>query len=84
MPAFQAGQPIPSDSYAENPLGWIPYTYPINLTRNPAASVPCGFTDAGLPVGLQVIGPLFGESVVLRACRAYEEANPWHQRWPEL
>ncbi len=84
VPAFQAGQPIPSDSYAENPLGWIPYTYPINLTRNPAASVPCGFTDAGLPVGLQVIGPLFGESVVLRACRAYEEANPWHQRWPEL
>ncbi len=84
VPAFQAGQPIPSESYAENPLGWIPYTFPINLTRNPAASVPCGFTDAGLPVGLQVIGPLFAEAVVLRACRAYEEANPWHLHWPEL
>jgi aspartyl-tRNA(Asn)/glutamyl-tRNA(Gln) amidotransferase subunit A len=84
VPAFTAGQPLPSDAYAENPLGWIPYTFPINLTRNPAASVPCGFTDAGLPVGLQVIGPLFAEAVVLRACRAYEEANPWHQHWPEL
>jgi aspartyl-tRNA(Asn)/glutamyl-tRNA(Gln) amidotransferase subunit A len=84
VPAFKAGQPIPSEAYAENPLSWIPYTFPINLTRNPAASVPCGFTAAGLPVGLQVIGPLFGETMVLRACRTYEEANPCHQSWPKL
>ncbi|MDP6237168.1 MAG: amidase [Alphaproteobacteria bacterium] len=84
VPAFKAGQQIPSEAYAENPLSWIPYTFPINLTRNPAASVPCGFTAAGLPVGLQVIGPLFGETMVLRACRTYEEANPCHQSWPKL
>ena len=84
VPAFKAGQQIPSEAYAENPLSWIPYTFPINLTRNPAASVPCGFTATGLPIGLQVIGPLFGETMVLRACRTYEEANPCHQSWPKL
>jgi aspartyl-tRNA(Asn)/glutamyl-tRNA(Gln) amidotransferase subunit A len=84
MPAFAVGRPYPSEAFADEPLGWTPYTYPINLTKNPAASVPCGFTESGLPVGLQVIGPLYGEPAVLRACHAYESANPLHQRRPEI
>ena len=84
LPAFAVGRPYPSEAFAAEPLRWTPYTYPINLTRNPAASVPCGFTAAGLPVGLHVIGPLYAESAVLRACRAYEDANPWRDKRPEL
>ena len=56
-----------------NFLTWMPYTPPFNLTKNPAASIPIGFAD-GLPIGLQVTGPLWGDLAVLQACRAYEEA----------
>ena len=84
MAAFDAGIAYPSEVFAGRPLRWTPYTFPINLTKHPAASIPCGFTAAGLPVGLQVIGPSFEEAVVLRACRAFETANPLHRRHPEL
>jgi aspartyl-tRNA(Asn)/glutamyl-tRNA(Gln) amidotransferase subunit A len=82
IPAFDAGVPVPSDDYAAEPLRWTPYTFPINLAKNPAASVPCGFTGAGLPVGLHVIGPMYREVAVLRAARAYEQAHDWHARRP--
>jgi Asp-tRNA(Asn)/Glu-tRNA(Gln) amidotransferase A subunit family amidase len=52
----------------------MPYTYPFNLTKNPSASIPCGFAD-GLPIGLMVTGPLYDDLGVLQACRAYEEAT---------
>ena len=52
---------------------WLTYTWAFNLTRNPSASIPCGFAD-GLPIGLMVTGPLYDDLGVLRACRAYEEA----------
>jgi aspartyl-tRNA(Asn)/glutamyl-tRNA(Gln) amidotransferase subunit A len=58
-------------------------TVPANLAGLPAASVPCGFSD-GLPVGLQVIGPAFGEAMVLRVAHAYEQATDWHLRRPPL
>jgi aspartyl-tRNA(Asn)/glutamyl-tRNA(Gln) amidotransferase subunit A len=54
-------------------------TVPANLAGVPAASVPCGFSQ-GLPVGLQVIGPAFGEGLVLRVAHAYEQATDWHRR----
>jgi aspartyl-tRNA(Asn)/glutamyl-tRNA(Gln) amidotransferase subunit A len=56
-----------------NAWTWIPYTPLFNLTKNPSASIPCGFAD-GLPIGLMVTGPLWGDLAVLQACRAYEEA----------
>jgi aspartyl-tRNA(Asn)/glutamyl-tRNA(Gln) amidotransferase subunit A len=74
--------PIPA-AYAEprgddapsagNSWSWVLYTYAFNLTKNPSASIPCGF-DGGLPLGLMVTGPLYDDLSVLQACRAYEAA----------
>jgi len=63
-------------------LGWSPFTYPFNLTGEPAISVPCGLSSAGLPVGLQIVGPRFAEGRVLRAAAAFETAQPWSDRRP--
>jgi len=52
---------------------WLTYTWAFNLTKNPSASIPCGF-DSGLPIGLMVTGPLYDDLGVLQACRAYEQA----------
>jgi aspartyl-tRNA(Asn)/glutamyl-tRNA(Gln) amidotransferase subunit A len=57
-------------------------TRPVNVWRLPAISIPCGFTEAGLPIGLQIIGPPWGESAILRLAHAYEQATTWHKREP--
>lgn len=57
-------------------INWSPYTYPFNLTQQPAASVPVGLAANGLPMGVQIIGPLRADDVVLRAARAIERAVP--------
>ena len=59
-------------------------TRPVNVWGLPAISVPCGFTDAGLPIGLQIIGPHWGEGAVLRLAHAYEQATAWHKRRPKI
>jgi len=69
---FPAGDPADVAAWVD----WTPYTFPFNLSQQPACSVPCGFTAAGLPVGLQIVGPMFREDLVLRAARAYERAHP--------
>ena len=84
VPPFPAGLLVPPDMTATEWLEWTPFTYPFNMTKQPAASVPCGFTEAGLPVGLQIIGGLRREDKVLRAARSYEKACPWHERRPPL
>jgi aspartyl-tRNA(Asn)/glutamyl-tRNA(Gln) amidotransferase subunit A len=62
---------------------WYPFTVPFNFSRQPAASVPCGFTREGLPVGLQIVGPAWDDLLVLQAARAFEQARPWaHARPP--
>ncbi len=58
----------------------VPFTVPFNLTGQPAASVPCGLTVSGLPVGLQIVGPRYSEALILRAMRAFERAAP--VAWP--
>jgi aspartyl-tRNA(Asn)/glutamyl-tRNA(Gln) amidotransferase subunit A len=63
---------------------WLSFTFPINLTGQPAASVPAGWTKDGLPVGLQIVGPHLGDAIVLRASAAYEAAAPWKDRWPPM
>ncbi len=65
-------------------LGWTPFTYPFNLTGQPAASVPCGFTADGLPVGLQIVGRRFAEATVLRAAAAFEALQPWAAYRPRI
>lgn len=59
-------------------------TLPFNVFGIPAISVPCGFTRAGLPIGLQIIGPRLGEAPVLALAHAYEQATEWHRREPPL
>ena len=54
------------------------------FTGQPAISLPCGFTSDNLPVGLQLIGPLFGDALVLRAAHAYEQAADWGRLHPVL
>ena len=73
--AFEAGklQPADPDSHGKW-VNWTPFTYPFNLTQQPAASVPCGFTKAGLPIGLQIVGRMFEDARVLRIAAAYESA----------
>jgi aspartyl-tRNA(Asn)/glutamyl-tRNA(Gln) amidotransferase subunit A len=74
--AFEAGREVPDGSADPRWPGWTPFTYPFNLTQQPAATVPCGFTPAGLPAGLQIVGPRHGDALVLRAARSYERAHP--------
>jgi aspartyl-tRNA(Asn)/glutamyl-tRNA(Gln) amidotransferase subunit A len=74
-----AGMPLPPE------LLHIPrLTRPFNLTGHPVISVPCGFTQSGMPVGMQIIGRTFDEAMVLRVAQAYEQATPWHRQHPRL
>ncbi len=75
--AFPVGQGTPDAGDESGRLDWTPFTYPFNLSRQPAATVPCGLTPDGLPAGLQIVGPLYEDSRVLRAARAFETARPW-------
>ncbi len=68
--------------------GYLPFTFPINMTGQTAASIPCGFSadpaSAGMPIGLHLIGPRGAEAKVLQACAAFEEARPWADRRPAI
>ena len=75
--AFDAGMECPAGSDFERWFNWTPFTYPFNLTQQPAASVPCGLTGAGLPAAIQIVGPSYSDALVLRAARAYEMRHPF-------
>ncbi|MCY3881883.1 MAG: amidase [Chloroflexi bacterium] len=74
--AFAPAGPIPREIEGER-ANAIAFTYPFNFTGHPAASVPAGLTDAGLPCGLQIVAPRHRDDLVLRAARAYEQARPF-------
>jgi aspartyl-tRNA(Asn)/glutamyl-tRNA(Gln) amidotransferase subunit A len=75
VPAFEVRAPGSVSMTPEAMLGWTPFSYPFNLTQQPAITVPCGLTSEGLPMGMQLVGPMFGDGRVLRAARAYESTR---------
>lgn len=77
IPAFAAGHDFPPNGDQAQWSDWTPFTYPFNLTRQPAITVPCGQTKSGLPIGLQIVGPLYQDLRVLRAAQAFELAQPF-------
>ena len=74
--ALPVGQDLNDPASETSWVDWSPFSYPFNMTRQPAASIPCGLTSAGLPIGLQIVGPLYAEDRVLRAARAFERTQP--------
>jgi aspartyl-tRNA(Asn)/glutamyl-tRNA(Gln) amidotransferase subunit A len=84
---FPAEADGPADMDGTPPVPWArwtPFSHPFNVTGQPAASVPCGWTKAGLPVGLQVLGARFDELRVLQFCAAWEKAFDWRARRPAV
>ena len=76
LPAFAAGIEMRDLMKQKRWTDWTPFTYPFNLTQQPAATIPCGLTKKGLPVGLHIVGPRYADALVLRAARAFESVHP--------
>lgn len=76
VPAFKALPAGHSPMTSEAMLGWTPYSYPFNLSQQPAISLPCGLTSEGLPMGVQLVGPMFGDALVLQAAQALQACYP--------
>ena len=82
--AFEAGQLQPADPDNRGKwVNWTPFTYPFNLTQQPAASVCCGFTKSGLPIGLQIVGQMFDDVRVMRIAKAFESATKYSGLRPD-
>jgi aspartyl-tRNA(Asn)/glutamyl-tRNA(Gln) amidotransferase subunit A len=82
IPALPVAQDLNDPATERHWIDWSPFSYPFNMTRQPAASIPCGLTGTGLPIGLQIVGPLYADARVLRAARAFETTQP--ERRPTL
>jgi len=84
--AWEAGQPAPARIAGRSiaDFDYTPFTFPFNLTGQPAATVPCGFSSDGLPIGLQIVGRRLDDATVLRVCAAFEAARPWTGKRPAL
>jgi aspartyl-tRNA(Asn)/glutamyl-tRNA(Gln) amidotransferase subunit A len=82
--AFKAGDDHPGQINGKPTtfLGWTAFTYPFNVTGQPAITLPCGFSDDGLPIGLQIVGRWRQDATVLRAAAAFEQAAPWGEKRP--
>ena len=76
IPAFEVAHVAPPGQDQFNWVPWTPFSIPFNLTQQPAASIPCGLTSSGLPVGLQIVAAKYRDDLVLRVARAYERTHP--------
>jgi Asp-tRNA(Asn)/Glu-tRNA(Gln) amidotransferase A subunit family amidase len=85
-PAFELGisSPAKIEGKEVSVGAWSPYTHPFNLSGHPAASIPCGWSSEGLPIGMQIIGKRFDEVSVLQASKAFEEIVPWQDKKPKF
>ena len=77
LTAFEVGHEVPLGSGMTRWWEWSPFTYPFNLTQQPAAALPCGFASNGMPAAVQIVARKFDDERILRTCRAYERANPF-------
>jgi aspartyl-tRNA(Asn)/glutamyl-tRNA(Gln) amidotransferase subunit A len=86
VPPFQLHVQGPEkiDGKIVAPFKWLAFTFPFNLTGQPATTVPAGFTQDGLPIGLQIVGRHLDDPTVMRAAAAFEAARPWKDKWPPL
>ena len=85
IPAFEVGKLAPTE--LEEVGGWVdwtPFSYPFNLTQQPACSIPCGLNSEGLPIGLQIVGPMQDDAAVLNAAYAFERVSPVASARPDL
>jgi len=81
IPAFAAELPSPTDD-PKRPLEHIGFTLPYNMSEQPAASINCGYTATGLPIGLQIVGQRHDDLTVLQVSRAWERMRPAQRPWP--
>ena len=81
--AFPPASDVADPATQTHWVDWTPFTYPINMTRHPAASVPVGLSREGLPMAMQIVGRHFDERTVLRAARAVETAQPFRRATAE-
>ena len=84
--AFELGIPFPTkiNNVNVSPTAWQPFTFPFNMTGQPAATIPCGWSTEGLPIGLQIVGKPFDEKTVLQVSKAFEEISPWQDKRPNF
>jgi aspartyl-tRNA(Asn)/glutamyl-tRNA(Gln) amidotransferase subunit A len=82
VPAFAAELPSPTNDPLR-PLEHIGFTVPFNMSEQPAASINCGYTSAGLPIGLQIAGRRFDDLGVLQVARAFEQIREPQRPWPQ-
>ena len=86
VPAFPIDQrpSVIGGKQVEPFWGYLPFTYPINMSGQTASSVPCGFSQDGMPIGLHIVGPRGSEAKVLQASAAFEQAQPWADKRPPV
>jgi len=84
LTAFRTGREVPEDWPNTRWLTWTPFTYPFNMTGQPALTVPCGFDGDGMPIGMQLVGARYNDALVLRAGHAYQQAYPLTNHRPAL
>ncbi|MFX1452940.1 MAG: amidase [Promethearchaeota archaeon] len=86
IPAIELGIPYPSKIAGKStpPTGLMGFCYPFNITWNPAASIPCGWTSHGLPIGMQIIGKRLDEITILQVSKAFEDLQPWQNKKPRF
>jgi len=80
---FDADSPGPTEIEGRDVelFHWLSFTFPIKMTGHPVATVPAGWTEDGVPVGLQLVGPHLDDAAVIEAPTVYQAAQPWQDRY---